>query len=89
MRDNLNGTPMVITAAFFLQYGPVDLTGGHIGILIQIFINKTFIVTEIQIGFCSVIRYENFTVLDRIHGTGINIDIRVEFLHGYFITTRF
>ena len=32
MRDDLNGTSAKITAAFFLEYAPVYLTGGDIGV---------------------------------------------------------
>ena len=35
------------------------------------------------------IRDEYFAVLDRVHGAGININIRIEFLHGYFVTSCF
>ena len=30
----------------------------------------------------AIVGDEHFTVLHRIHGTGVNIDVGVEFLHG-------
>ena len=43
--------------------------------------------SQIQIGLRAILRDEYFAVLDRVHGAGINIDIRIEFLHGYLITS--
>ena len=48
-----------------------------------------FIMSQIQIRFGSVIGYKYFSVLYRIHGSGINIDVRVEFLHGHRISAGF
>ena len=45
--------------------------------------------SQVQIRFGSVIGYEYFSVLYRIHGSGINIDVRVEFLHGHRISAGF
>ena len=41
--------------------------------------------TKIKIGFRTVFRDKNFTVLDRIHRSGIDIDIGVKLLHRDFI----
>ena len=38
--------------------------------------------SEIEIGFRTVIGYEYFSVLYRIHGSRVNVDIWIEFLHG-------
>ncbi len=45
--------------------------------------------SEVQIRFRAVFCHEYFAMLNRIHGTWVDIDIRVEFLHGYFVTARF
>ena len=36
---------------------------------------------QIQIRFRPVVRYKYFPVLVRAHGTRIDVDIRIEFLH--------
>ena len=87
MRDDLYRTSAVITTTLFLQYGPVYFTGGDIGILIQVLIDETLIMSQIQIGLCTIFCDEYLAMLDRVHGAGINIDIRIEFLHGYLITS--
>ena len=83
MRDHLNGTTLL------LQNRPVNRAGGNVGIFIQIFIDESLIMSKIQIGFCTILRDKNFTMLDRVHRAGINIDIRIKFLHGDLITSGF
>ena len=89
MRDYLNGSPAVISPAFLLEHAPVNFTRGHIGILVQIFVNKTLIVPKVQIRLGAVLGYENLSVLDGVHGSGVHIDIRVELLHRHLISSCF
>jgi len=89
MGNDLYSPSTVITTAFFLQDGPVDLSGSYIGVFIETFINKTFIVSQIQVSFRTIIGYEYFAVLYWIHCPGVYIDIRIKFLHGDFITAGF
>src|SRR5579872_137578 len=39
---------------------------------------EAFVVTEIEIGLCTVVGDEDFAVLKRRHGAGINVEIRIE-----------
>ena len=80
MRNDLYGFAQIFTSSFLLKNIPVNLAGCQIGILIQIFIDESFIVTQVQICFCTIVCYENFTMLVRGHGTRIHIDIRIKFL---------
>lgn len=43
--------------------------------------------TEIQIGFRTVIGDEDLAVLVRAHGARVDIDVRVEFLNGDFVAS--
>ena len=56
MRDYLYGSSAIISTTFFLQNGPVNLTGCHIGIFVKAFINETLIMSQVQIGFRTVMR---------------------------------
>ena len=38
--------------------------------------------SEVEICLCAVICHKYLAVLDRIHGSGINIDVGIKFLHG-------
>ena len=37
--------------------------------------------SKVQVGLCSIVGDEHLSMLDRIHGTRININIRIELLH--------
>ena len=63
VRNDLYGASTIIAAAFLLQNRPVDLSCGDVGILIQIFINETLIMSQIEIGFRSVLGDKNLAVL--------------------------
>ena len=86
MRNDLYGTSAVIPMTFLLKNRPVNFTGGHVGIFVQALINKPFIMTEIQICLRTVIRYENLSMLDRVHRTRVYIDIGIKLLHGHLIS---
>ena len=85
MRDNLYRTSAEISPALFVKNGPVNLSGGNVGILGQALIDKTFIMSQIQVCLCTIVCNKDFSVLDWVHGTWVNIDIWVKFLHGDFI----
>ena len=87
--DNLHGSSAVITAALLLKNRPVNLTGCYVGIFIKTLVDEALIMSQIKIGFGSIVGDEHLTVLYWIHGTRVNINIRIEFLHGYFITACF
>ena len=89
MRNYLYGTPAEIPMTFFLKNRPVNLTGCHIGIFVKAFINESLIVSQIQICLCTVICYKDFSVLNRVHSSRININIRIKLLHGHLVTSRF
>ena len=55
MRDYLYGTAAVIATALALQYAPVNLSSGNIGIAGEAFIDKALIVTKIKISLSAVI----------------------------------
>ena len=89
MGDNLHCASAVIAAALLVQNRPVDFTGGNVRILCQRFINKAFIMTKIQVCFSTVVSHEYLAVLNRVHGAGVNVDVRVKLLHSYFVATGF
>ena len=80
VRDYLNSVSEIFAAAFFVQNVPIDLACGKIGKLIQVFVNKAFVVSEIKIGFSAVSGDEHLAMLVGTHCTGIYIDIRVKLL---------
>ena len=48
------------------------------------FINESFIMAKIQVGLGSIVCYEDFSMLNRVHGSGINVDVRVKFIGPFY-----
>ena len=89
VRNDLYGASAEITVAFFLQNRPVYFSGRHVGIFIQALVNETLVVAKIQVCLCAVIGNENLAVLNRVHRTRVNVDVRVKFLHCHFVSSGF
>ena len=87
--NHLYRTAQIVATAFLVQYCPVNLTGGNIAVDGKIFINEAFVVSEVEVGFCTVIGNEDFTVLIRAHRAGVYVDIRVKLLNGYPVSSCF
>ncbi len=89
VRDNLYGGAQIVATALFAQNVGVDtasrevVTTGHFGA------NEALVVTQVQIGFGAVFSNEHFPVLDRAHGTRIDVDVRIQFHHGHIEATGF
>jgi hypothetical protein len=45
-------------------------------------------VTEVQIGFAAVVGDEHLAVLERVHRAGVDVDVRIKFLHRDAQTTH-
>ena len=88
VRDDLYRASAEVTVAFFLKYGPVNLSGCHIGIAVEAFVNETLVVPKIQVCLRAVVCDEDFPVLDRVHGSRVYVDVRIKFLHGDFVPSR-
>mgnify|MGYP004634877261 CR=1 FL=1 len=87
--DDLNGAAAVVTATLLLQNRPVNFTGSNVGITGQALVDETLVMSQIQIGLGAVIGDKYFTVLNGVHRTGVDVDIRVKLLHGDRIASGF
>src|SRR6056297_2973903 len=61
----------------------VDSAGSEIIGLAKMLVEKPLIMSEIEVGFCPIVGHVNLSVLKRIHGPGIDIDIGIEFQNGH------
>ena len=89
VRNDLHRRAEIIALAFFRQHRPIDFARRRVGILRKIDVDETFVMPEIEIGFRAVFGYENFTVLIRAHCSGIDVDVRIEFLNCHFDAATF
>src|SRR4030043_2282637 len=89
VRNYLHGFAQIIAASFFGNNGIINLSGGEVVTLSHAGGSKSFIMSQVKIGFRSVIGYKYFAMLKGTHRTGINIYIRVELLIGNFKAAAF
>ncbi len=83
MRNHLHGVTEEIATAFFGDDRGVDLAGGDIGLGGQVDVEESFVVADVEIGFGAVFGDEDLTVLEGVHGAGINVEVRIQLLHGH------
>ena len=77
MRYDLNSFTQIITFSFFVDHILIDASCGDVVIFMCRLIQKSFIVSQIEIGFMSVNGYIAFAMLVRIESTRIDIDIGI------------
>ena len=80
VRNHLHGFPEVIAAAFLEDHVFVNLAAGEIIVAREDAIGEALVMAEIEIGFGAVIEHVNFAVLERVHRSRIDIQIRIELL---------
>ena len=81
MGNHLDSVTQVFATPFLANHFLVYLAGCHVGGLRQVDIEKAFVVPNVQIGLGAIIGDEHFTMLERVHGAGIHVQIRIQFLH--------
>ena len=81
VRDDLHRATEVVTAPFGVDHRPVDRTGRRVGRASQVLVDEPFVVTEVEIGFGTVVGDVDLAVFDRVHRARIDVDVRVELLH--------
>ena len=89
VRNHLHGVAEVLTAAFLRDDGGVHLTRGDVRRSQQVGIQEAFVVPDIQVCFRTVVGDENLSVLERVHGPGIDVEIGIKLLHRDAQTARF
>ena len=83
MRDHLHRLTKVIAAPLAGDNLLVDSPRGHIVALRELGVREPLVVAEIEIGLGAVVGDENFSMLERAHGTGVDVEVRIEFLQGH------
>ena len=89
MRNHLHRAALVAAAAFAVENCGINLSGGGVVELCELFVNKTFVMADVKIGLCSVIGHENFAVLIGVHRSRVNIEIGVELHNRYAVAPCF
>src|ERR1700678_2916629 len=81
MRDHLHGVAEVRAAPLVRDHRGVDLAGGHVRLARQVGVEEAFVMPDVEVGLGTVVCDEHLTVLEGGHRAGIDVEVRVEFLH--------
>ena len=73
VRNHLHRITQVFAAAFFGDHRRVHLTGSHVRGLVKVLVKETLVVPDVEVGFRPIISHEYLTVLERVHGSGVNV----------------
>ena len=82
VRNHLNGLAEVCARALVGQDVPVDLSGGQVRKPVQVLVDEPLVVAKIEVGLRPVLGHEYLAVLERAHGTRVNVDVGVQLLRG-------
>ena len=75
-------SPAQITATPFLRDDVgVDASRGDVAALRHGDVEEAFVVSQIEVCFCTVFGDVDFSVLEGIHSTWVNVQVWIQFLH--------
>ena len=86
--NNLNGLPEIFAFSFFFENSRKNFTGSEVGVFVKILVNKSLVMSEVEVGFRAVFGYVNFSVLNGVHRTRVYVHVGVEFLCRDFIASQ-
>ena len=79
VRDHLHGAAQVVTATLLAQHRVVHAAGGEIIGALHGGVGEALVVTQVEVGFSTVLGDKNLAVLERAHGARIDVDVGVQF----------
>ena len=82
VRDHLDGLAQVVAPALGGEHGRVDRAGGGVRVAGEVLVDEPLVVAEVEVGLAAVVGDEHLAVLERVHRARVDVDVRVELLHG-------
>jgi hypothetical protein len=81
MRDDLDRVSEVLSPALLGDDGGVDLPRGHVRGLVEVDVEEPLVVTDVEVGLCSIVGHEDLAVLERVHRSRVDVEVGIELLH--------
>lgn len=85
MRNDLHGLAQVLALALLVNHALINLTGGHVVGMAGRNRSETLVMAQVEVGFRTVFGHVTLSVLVRIQGSGVDIDIGIQFLNRHRI----
>ena len=73
VRNHLDSFSKIVTLALTLDHSGVDFSGGQVVVSTQADVKETFVIAKIQINLATVIKDENFAMLEWAHCSCITV----------------
>ena len=83
MRNHLYGFPQISAFSFLIDYCLVDAPCSNVIGLGGKNVQESLVMPKVQIRFSTIFSYITLSMLVRVEGSGIYVNIRIEFLDGY------
>ena len=81
--DDLDGLALeVVAVALLADDVAVDLAGGDVGEVAEVFVDKPLVVAEVEVGLGAVIGDVDLAVLEGIHQAGVDVDVGIDLDEG-------
>ncbi len=81
VRDDLDGAAEEVTTALLLDHRTVDASRRRVRALGKVLVDEALVVAEVQVRLAAVLGNEDLTVLPRVHGPRVDVDVGVELAH--------
>ena len=85
MGDDLHGASAIVSPALFIENGPVYFARRNVAVVVKTLVNEALIMAQVKVCLRSVVCYEDLSVLDRVHRSGVNVQVGIKLLHGHLI----
>ena len=83
VRNDLHGVAEILSAPLFRDDRRVDLAGGDVRRLAQVDVEESLVVPDVEVGLGTVVGDEDLAVLERVHRSGVDVQVWVELLHDH------
>ena len=81
--DHLDRPTEIISAAFVGNDLGIHLTGGKVAHPAEAVVDEPLIMTKIEVRFRAIIEHIHLAMLIWRHGSRIDVDVGIQFLHGH------
>ena len=79
--DDLDGLAEIVPAALSREHRRVDRAGRGVRPLGEVLVDEALVVAEVEVGLAAVLGHVDLAVLEGIHRSRVDVDVRVELLH--------
>ena len=71
--DDLNRFSKIVATTFSFKHFGIDLTSRQIVVSSKVEVEEAFVIAEVKIDFATIVQHEDFTMLERTHGSSIAV----------------